>query len=264
VPALREIQAALGQALLGGEEGPAAALVRGDGLEPAARLEIYRHHVFTTLTAALSAAFPVVCRLVDERFFSFAADRYIRVQPPDGPCLFEYGASLPDFLADFEACRHLRYLPDVARLEWALHAAVFAEDAAPMDPAALHGVPAEDLAHLVLRLDPSLALVASPWPIDRIWRANQPDADPGVTVDLAAGGVRLEVRRLGDDPVFRLIDAPTFAFRRALLDGDHLEAAATAALEEDAAFDLTAAIRALFAETLPVGFAVSKAGGESG
>src|SRR5713101_5908735 len=115
MPALSEIQAAFGRALLGGDEQPAAAMVSGDGLTPAARLEIYRHHVFTTLTAALQATFPVVCRLVHERFFGYAADQYIRAHPPTEPCLFEYGSSFPAFLAGFEPCRHLQYLPDVAR-----------------------------------------------------------------------------------------------------------------------------------------------------
>ena len=62
VPTLREIEAALTQALLGGDESPAAAAVLGDGLEPGARLQLYRHHVFTTLTATLQGTYPVVCR----------------------------------------------------------------------------------------------------------------------------------------------------------------------------------------------------------
>src|SRR6185295_19851202 len=85
VPSLREVESDLRLALLGGDDAPARAWIRGDGLAPAARLAIYRHHVVTTLTAALQAVFPVVCRLVDERFFAYATDRYIRVDPPSGP-----------------------------------------------------------------------------------------------------------------------------------------------------------------------------------
>jgi hypothetical protein len=72
---LRELQRDVRAALLGSEDAGAAALVAADGLAPEARLQIYRHHVFTTLTAVLQAVFPVVCRLVDERFFGYAADR---------------------------------------------------------------------------------------------------------------------------------------------------------------------------------------------
>jgi len=42
------------------------------------------------------ATFPVVCRLVDRRFFGFAADRYIHDHLPAGPCLFEYGGTFID------------------------------------------------------------------------------------------------------------------------------------------------------------------------
>src|SRR5262245_31968392 len=122
MPSLREVQARFAEGLLG-DDTVIADLVAGDGLEPRARLAVYRHHVLTTLTAALEAAFPVVCRLVDGRFFAYAADAFIRRHPPAGPCLDEYGGAFPDFLADFGPCASFRFLPDVARLEWAAHVA---------------------------------------------------------------------------------------------------------------------------------------------
>jgi hypothetical protein len=251
---LREIEAAFSRALLGGDERLAPAEVLGDGLAPGARLQIYRHHVFTTLTAGLRATYPVVCRLVDERFFGYAAAQYIQRHPPRGPCLFEYGASFPEFLAAFEPCRHLRYLPDVARLEWALHAALHAEDVESLDPACLRGLPEDGLPQVMLRLDPSLALLSSRWPIDQIFRSNQPDADPGIVVDLGVGGAHLEVRRIGVDAMFRALDRPTYAFRLALAEGHCFEAAAATALALDDSFDLAAAFQALFAEHLAIDF----------
>jgi len=257
MPALGDVQAAFRDALLAGDDDSAAAMVLGDGLTPHARLQIYRHHVFTSLTVALKATYPVVCRLVDARFFGYAADRYIRAHPPAGPCLFEYGGAFPEFLAAFEPCRHLRYLPDVARLEWALNTAVHAEDAAPLDPAVLHAVAEEHRPRLVFRFDPSLSLLASRWPIDRIWRVNQPDTDPSLTVDLASGRAHLEVRRIGNDAVFRAIDVATHGFRLALHTGRCLEEAAGVALDIDGAFDLTRALQALFGENLLIDFVLS-------
>jgi len=251
---LREIEAAFSRALLGGDERLASAEVLGDGLAPGARLQIYRHHVFTTLTAGLRATYPVVCRLVDERFFGYAAAQYIQSHPPHGPCLFEYGASFPEFLAAFEPCRHLRYLPDVARLEWALHDALNAEDVESLDPARLRGLTEDELPQVMLRLDPSLALLSSRWPIDRIFRVNQPEADPGTVVNLAAGGVYLEVRRIGHDAVFRALDRATYAFRLALAESHCFEEAAATALALDDSFDLPAAFQALFAEHLAIDF----------
>jgi len=112
---LRELQRDVRDALLGEAEATVGEIA-GDGVAPAARLAVYRHHVLTSLTAALETTFPVVVRLVDQRFFRYACDGYVRAQPPAGPCLFEYGATFPDFLAGFEPCRHLTWLPDFARL----------------------------------------------------------------------------------------------------------------------------------------------------
>jgi hypothetical protein len=263
MPTLGELQGMFGRALLGGDEQPAAAQVLGDGLPPESRLAIYRHHVFTTLTAALRSTYPVICRLVDERFFGYAADQYIRSHLPSGPCLTEYGASFPEFLAEFEPCRSLAYLPDVARLEWALHSAIHAEEPAPLDAAALRMLAADELPRLRFRLDPSLTLLTSRWPIDGIWRANQPDADPAITVDLAAGGVWLEVRRIDEDAIVHRLDPATHGFRRALQDGRALEEAA-GALEHEEAFDLAGAVQALFNERLLTDFtAASPAAGDA-
>jgi hypothetical protein len=244
MPTLRELQHGMRAALLGDGGEDVEPLIQADGLAPAARLLIYRHHVTTTITAALQATFPVVCRLVDERFFAYAADAYLRAHPPAGPCLFEYGESLAAFLGSFPPCRDLPYLPDVARLEWAMNTALHAADAEPLDLARLSAVPPDAVGDLTFTLHPSLALIESAWPVHRIWRANQPDATDEV-VDLGDGRVRLEVRRRADDVVFRVLDTAAFAFRHALSQGQSLEIAAAAALDTDAGFDLAAELRAL-------------------
>jgi Putative DNA-binding domain len=256
--ALPDLQEAFRRALLAGEEEPLPDgledAIEGDGLSASARVAIYRHHVVVTLTAVLKAAYPVVCRLVDERFFDYAAHCYVRDHPPSSPCLFEYGASLPEFLETFPPCRELVYLADVARLEWAIHAAGYAPDAKGLDPAALCDLGADQVAHVALELSPSLALVSSPWPIDRIWRANQPEADPEATIDLGAGGVRLEVRRRGEAVTFRAVDDGDHAFRGALRAGRPLAEATSAALDADPRFDIAAALRDLLADDAVVGF----------
>src|SRR3989442_7459113 len=134
---LRELQTRFRAAMLAGDERGAAPDVVDDGVNASARLAIYRHHVLTSLTAALEATFPVVCRLVDRRFFGWLADSYVRAHPPAGPCLFEYGADLPEFIATVPACAPLPWLADMARLEWAAYLARPATAAVPLEPAAL-------------------------------------------------------------------------------------------------------------------------------
>src|SRR3989442_15380963 len=95
---LRELQTGFRAALLAGDERGVAPDVVDDGVNASARLAVYRHHVLTSLSAALEATFPVVCRLVDRRFFGWLADSYVRAHPPAGPRLFEDRAAPPQVI----------------------------------------------------------------------------------------------------------------------------------------------------------------------
>ena len=85
-------------------------------------------------------------------------------------------------------------------------------------------------------LAPGTVLVCSPYPLDRIWAASQPEAaaDP---VDLAAGGVRLLVLRRPDDAAFVSLSTGEAAFVAGLGEGLTLEEATDQA---EAGFDLSA------------------------
>ena len=255
VSTLFELQMQLRRAVLGADTAEIVAAIRGDGLDPAARVGIYRNHAFATLGASLRGTFPVVCRIVDERFFAYAAHEYLREHPPHSRCLVEYGADFADFLADFEPCKALPYLADVARFEWARNIAASVREAAPLPPQVLAEVPTNEAAYVALRLQPSLSYVTSPWPIEAIWQANQETEVP--LVDLASGGARLEVRRVGDAVGWLRLDLATFAFRTALANGLVLAAAMAAATLQDPSFDLAAAVQNIFAEGLAVAYCLS-------
>lgn len=261
--ALRELQAEFARAILREDATGVISAIGADGLPPAARVQVYWNHVLTSLTEALETTYPVLCRLVDRRFFGFAADRYIRRHPPAGPCLHEYGAEFADFLAGFPPCAGHPYLADVARLEWAMNVVLHADDVPALEPAALARVSAEDVGRLVFRTDPSAAWLGSRWPVDRIWRTSQPETDPGAVVDLAAGPARLEIRRRDDVVTLRSLEPAEFAFRTALAAGATLETAADGALTEDPAFDLTAALRAVLGDALLTTFTIRAGDGES-
>ena len=252
---LRELQIQLGQAVLGGDTAEIVGAIRDDGLDSTARLGIYRNHFFTTLRGLLQGAFPVVCRLVDERFFAYAAHEYVREHPPRSRCLVKYGADFAEFLADFEPCKALPYLADVARFEWALNIAAGVHEAAPLPLTALAEVPTNEAANVMLRLQPSLRYVVSPWPIDAIWRANQENEVP--SVDLASGGARLEIRRSGNAVAWLPLDPATFAFRAALAEGLVLAAAMTVAIAQSPTFDIATAVRQIFADGLAVAYELS-------
>ena len=255
---LRDLQRGMGQAVLGRDENAIVAAILGDGLDPAQRLGIYRNHYISSLTEALKATFPVTCRLLDPRFFAYAASEFIKQSPPRQVCLFEYGEGLPGFLAAFPPCAHLKYIGDVARLEWLINSALHSPG--------LPAIEGKDLAHLdvanypqlVLALQPSLRLIESPWPIECIWHQNKPGVEGEGAIDLDAGGCRLEIRQLGDDVVFRQLEAGEFALRSELAKGGSLEGAIEVALAGDPQFNAADGLRRLFAEGLVVGFGVKE------
>lgn len=250
---LSELQTGFRGALLADDERCVAADIAPDRLGVPARLAVYRHHVLTTLTMTLESTFPVVCRLVDRRFFGWLAACFIRARPPAGPCLFEYGAEFPEFVRTFPACAELPWIAAVAALEWAMNTALYAPDARPLDPERLAAIAPSAPGRLVLRLDPSVTLLTSRWPVDAIWRANQPDARETDEVNLGAGPVRLEVRRDGEDVVFRALSTGGFALRQALAAGATLATAVDTALEAEPSLDVAHELRTLLDARILVG-----------
>lgn len=251
--ALLDLQTGFRDAILGLGEAPIANAILSDGLEPSARLSVYRNHVFASLTASLKAMYPVVCRLVDERFFAYAAHEYIRAQPPGEPCLARYGETFPAFLGAFPPCRDLPYLRDVAALEWAIIRVKTALSPSPLSARSLAMVPAAAAGSVRFTFAGTIALIESDWPIDRIWVANQPGADPDTTIDLDAGGVSLAVQRRDRDVVFQPLSSALYAFRAALLAGKAIDAATQAALAADPFFDLALALRHMLGEGIVTG-----------
>ena len=230
---LRELQASIRAGIMGAPGSAAAvAAIARDRLAPEQRLQIHRNNFHILLTDALAATFPVVRRLTGERFFHFAARRFIAGFPPRGPCLFEYGGDLPAFLARLPALDAHPYMADVARFEWAINEAYHAADAPALDVNALRRVPERRYPELVFRLHPSVRLLLSPYPIVRIWRANQPEADDRSAVDLAAGGVQLLIFRNGLDVLWRGLSQAEFAFVYALRAGSTVRQAHESALAE--------------------------------
>ncbi len=239
---LRDLQDALAASVLHGADDPLAALVRADGIGFDRRLQVYRNNTFSSLTAALKDSFPVVCQLVDERFFGYAAQEYIRAHPPRAPRLAEYGGDFAEFLAGFQPVRHLAYLPDVARLEWAVNAAYHAADAPMLDPARIAAVPQDRYPQLTFVAHPSAQLFASEFPVDRIWQAHQPGGDLDTKIDLSSGGCRLLIDRHDQDIRFLTLDAAGFALAAALCAGNSLQETYDKAAAIDGGYDLIAAL----------------------
>ena len=250
---LRELQSQLKAAILDGNLEAVASFVRADRLAAVDRLRIYHHHTHSSLATALADNFPVTCRLVGQKFFDAAARRYVAECPPGEPCLSAYGATFPDFLARFEPAQTLPYLPDVARLEWLRIEVTHAPSQAPLDLRALAALPPETQHGLTLALLPGVRLLTSPYPVDRIWLANQEADVPAV--DLNDGGCRLIVAGNAEGCRFDRLEAGAFEFFAGAARNETLAQAAENAAAADTAFDLVQALalhraRGILADTI--------------
>lgn len=194
-------------------------------------LAAYRANAGAAAERALAAAYPTVQQLVGEESFAALARACWLRHPPTAGDLGLWGAALADCMADAEALATEPYLPDVARLEWAVHAAERAADATP--PQGLERLASEDPEALRVRLAPGTALLGSRHPVVTIWQAHRSTAaDRFAAVRAAFQADRGEcalVAREGWRAIVRALAPDEARYTQAVLAGASLGAALTAA-----------------------------------
>jgi len=217
-------------------------------------IEVYRNNYRGNLHDTLVSAYPVIRQLVGEEFFRFMAKRFIAQHASRSGNLHRYGVELAEFLTGFEPTRHLAYLPDMARLEWAYHQAYFAADIPPLDINRLSMVPEESYPELRWRLHPSCALLTSVYPIAAIWRAHQAALPADFQIDLQSGGDCVLVYR--DVLQMEIINiAPAGQHWLAKLQlGSRMGAATDATLAAYPDFDLGSVLRDWIAQGVLIDF----------
>ncbi|HEY2819075.1 MAG TPA: DNA-binding domain-containing protein [Casimicrobiaceae bacterium] len=244
MPSLHDLQQRFADAVISSDVAP--DFIAGSPSFACDRIAIYRRTTFSNYRKALSASYPVVKRLTGESFFHAAVDAFVHARPSHCGDLNVYGDAFGDFLAGYAPTADLVYLPDVARLEWALDEAQRARDVTCVPEAvlaALTAVPPERLPSLRLEVDPSCRLVASAYPILRIWRTNQPDHAGEDRVLLEEGGDALLVRRGAERVSIERLAGGDHGWLSALQRGATLGQSIEAAQRADAAFDLDTALR---------------------
>jgi hypothetical protein len=236
---LREVQRAFSAAALFGDTAALADLgVVAGAIGPAARIAVYRNNVLGNYRKALAATYPVVRQLVGGASFDATVAAFVRAHPSLHGDVNRYGGEMARFLAAYPPARKLAYLPDIARLEWAIDQANIAADAPPLDLAALASVPVAALGELRFALHPSAQMVKSRYPIFRIWQANQPGCTGGDSVDRGEGGDVLLVRRAPDGVVIERLAPGEHDFLVALARNRRLDEAEKRGAGAEAAFVL--------------------------
>jgi hypothetical protein len=144
-------------------------------------LAIYRNTVTAGAVEALAANYPVVRALIGDEMFAAVAVDHAAAHPPTEPVLALYGAAFADWIEEQRWARELPYLSEVARIERLHSEALFATDAAPLDPGALGRLAPHEWTRARLTLHPATRFACSRWPVASLWLAHQdPVAEPEV------------------------------------------------------------------------------------
>ncbi len=238
-------QSDFSKALLDNERPTPEGLIDPQGRPAGKRFDVYRNNVVLSLSDALSDAYPVVQKLVGEKFFQAMAGIFVRQHPPKSPILSQFAPEFPDFLAAFPPVAKLTYLPDVARLEKARTEAYHAADVDPIDGAALAALTPEQMAEAKLHLHPSLHIISSPFPVFAIWRQNSDAPDTAIPKH----GQDVLIARPQDMVEMRTLPPGAADFLRALAAGRRL-GETIEFCEKIPLFDLTENIGGLFESNL--------------
>jgi hypothetical protein len=170
---LRKLQEGFARSVIEGVDKNYASSICDVGLSGARRLGIYQNGVAIGYRDALGGVFEVVKKLVGDEYFAHVAESYVRVHPSTSGNVHDFGGSFPEYLESFLGLETLPYLSDVARLEWAYHAAFHSPVGEMLNINKLSQVSESQYEQLTLFLSPACYLLQSSFPVLRIWQVNQ-------------------------------------------------------------------------------------------
>jgi hypothetical protein len=222
VPSLRQLQAAMAAQILPSPDGPAdvgalvAWLALPDGVDATDRLHVYSGGYPERIREALAETYPALARLIGPAAFASLAERYAAHVPLTSYNLNDAGAQLGGFLRRDPLANERPWLVDLAGLEWCVAHAFHAREGDPLDPRTLTWS-VEEWAAAVLRFQPSVALVTSPWPLLDLWSANNATA-----IEAQDEQEHIIIRRVGLIVRCEAVSAEEAGVLQRLLDGRSL------------------------------------------
>jgi Putative DNA-binding domain len=207
----------------------------------------YRANASSLAARSLAATYPVITQLLGQETADYLARDLWRAHPPRRGDLAQWGAALPEFLTTQLALQELTqahpFLPDVARLEWALHSSAIATDT-PLDAASMQLLATQDPQQLQLQLSAGCVLIASIYPIvaiaqlhDERYCDEHASANHALQTQTAQTAL---IWRRGLRPLFRAVSTAEQALLGSALRGHSVAQCVDAALAWDTQFDLSA------------------------
>lgn len=195
-------------------------------------LKAYKNNAGALAERVLVAAYPAVTAILSVESMGALARALWHSHPPRCGDLALWGEDLPEFVAASSQLAALPWLSDVARLEWALHAAASAADAPPADLPSLARLGTHDSDVLTLALASATQVLRLDWTATRVVLAHRGEHDRMAQRVAALGnewatpaGEWVCVWRPGWQVQLQTVSAAEAAFVSRLLAGDSLLAA---------------------------------------
>jgi len=245
---LAEIQSHFRKAVVDGDTGSVATMLIG-GYDPEKRLTVHQRNYLTGLVDSLLVKFPATAWLIGTPFVTEAAKHFAREHPPQAPCIAEYGAAFPDFLAQSAGVKRLPYLREFGQLEWSIGHVSIAVDHASVSREEFSIIDRGALPDTLLMLQSGLHYVDASWPVDELMKLYLMETAPDY-FELSPDDVWIEVRGARGEFQLNRLDAASFTFRKSVLEGRSIGDAADGALDINPGFDPGQALAALIAEGL--------------
>ncbi len=219
---LAELQTRLVADITAGGDSLAAHLTTRD---VGARIGAYRANVADALFEALDNAYPVTREVLGPRYWRTLLAREIALSSSHSPDLDAYGDFVPGLLAGLQRARaelaDFDYLADLARLEWRVHRLRFAARDATFPWREFAALSPSEQDACALSPANSLAVLASPYPVDALWRLHRA---PGAETTTGAPPYVFCLHRATDFGItVTRLDRASAALMDGVLRGDRLD-----------------------------------------
>lgn len=216
--ALADLQARLQNYVLGDgrADDPLSDLTGGAADKSWRRLRIYHSGYRLRMLEVLQGAFENTWAYLGDDAFEALCSRYIKTNSSHSPNLRSYGDNFPNFL--HQALPADPEIAELATMDWRLHSAFDAPNAALLTGEQLATIEEAQWASLGFVFHPSVSLALFEWNALEIWHALDQETPPPIAGKLNEPVGHLFWRR-GQRSYFRTLEADEYTALKNLMEG---------------------------------------------
>lgn len=216
---LANLQAQLQDYVLGdGVSGDILSELTGSSPEKGKRrLHVYHSGYRLRMQEVLQGAFENTWAYLGDEAFDALCTRYINTNPSHSPNLRDYGSNFPRFLS--QVLPNDPEVAELATMDWRLHSAFDAPNAALLTGEQLATVEEAQWASLGFVFHPSVSLALFEWNALEIWHAIDQEQTPPPVAEKLNAPIGHLFWRSGQRSYFRTLEVDEYAALEGLLQG---------------------------------------------